>query len=291
MVLSYPEFFLIYAMTLVLATVVGLLLLVGWKERSAKKILQSARSNVVYLAILAAFPLLIEFQGVLGGGLSGSGEMADEVRNTSWVFDLGGGMVKIIQSWLNYGILTDFFIIVYAWLFYLLIYFAPILLLAKDDRHTMSAYAIAFTVTYCILALFYTLFPVSVSSSFPNTGVVPILYANTYWGRMVTSIDPLNNDFPSGHVSLTATAFLIFMTAGVTYRRFSYFLGAVLAATVLAVICLGIHWPADVLAGFLVAVFAAVAARNRRIQTIVDGWVRAISIRILGPDAEESRPK
>lgn len=291
MVLSYPEFFVIYASSLVLATVIGLLVLVGWKDIWLRKILQSARYNAVYLAILAALPLLIELHGFLEGGPSGPGETANEVRYTSWVFDLGGGIVKIVQSWLNYGIVTDFFIIIYAWLFYFLIYFAPVLLLARDDRLTLRKYAIAFIITYCILTLFYTLFPVSVSSSYTETGVVPILYVNTYWGRMVTNIDPLNNDFPSGHVSLSVTAFLIFATAGTTYRRFSYFLGAAMVATVVAVLCLGIHWPADVLAGFLVGIFAAVAARNDRIQMTVDRWVRAVSDRIFKPEEEGSRPE
>ena len=54
MVLSYPEFFVIYASSLVLATVIGLLVLVGWKDIWLRKILQSARYNAVYLAILAA---------------------------------------------------------------------------------------------------------------------------------------------------------------------------------------------------------------------------------------------
>jgi membrane-associated phospholipid phosphatase len=290
MVLSYPEFFVIYASSLVLATVIGLLVLVGWKDIWLRKILQSARYNAVYLAILAALPLLIELHGFLEGGPSGPGETANEVRYTSWVFDLGGDIVKIVQSWLNYGIVTDFFIIIYAWLFYFLIYFAPVLLLARDDRLTLRKYAIAFIITYCILTLFYTLFPVSVSSSYTETGVVPILYVNTYWGRMVTSIDPLNNDFPSGHVSLSVTAFLIFATAGTTYRRFSYFLGAATVATVVAVLCLGIHWPADVLAGFLVGIFAAMAARNERIQMTMDRWVRAVSDRIFKPE-EGSRPE
>ena len=291
MVLSYPEFFVFYASSLVLGTIIGLLVLVGWEDIWLRKILRSARYNAMYLVILTAFPLLIELHGFLGGGPSGSGEMAREVRYTSWVYDFGGGIVKVVQSWLNYGIVTDFFIIIYAWLFYFLIYFAPILMLARDDRLTLRKYAVAFIITYCVLTLSYALFPVSVSSSFPETGVVPILYVNTYWGRMVTSIDPLNNDFPSGHISLSVTAFLIFATAGATYRRFSYFLGAVTVATVIAVLYLGIHWPADVFAGFLVGIFAVVAARNERIQTTIDGWVRAISDRILELSEEESRPK
>lgn len=291
MVLPYAVFFAIYVCTLALATVIGLLVLIGWEDLWLRKIMNAARHNAISIAILAALPILIEFHGFVIGSSFGSGEMAQEVRNTRLVFDLGGGVVKILQSWLNYGIVTDFLIIVYAWLFYFLIYFSPVLLLARDDRPTLRNYTIAFIVAYCVLALFYELFPVSVSSSFPETDVVPILYVNTYWGRMVTSIDPLNNDFPSGHVCLSVTALLIFATAGVAYRRFTYFLGAVTVATVVAVLSLGIHWPADVLAGFVVAIFAVIVARNEKVQRIMDRWMRLISDKLMKPADEQTKPQ
>lgn len=283
MALTYTEFFAIYLASLALATVIGLLVLVGWKDIWLQKAMSSLRYNAVYVAILAAFPLIIEFHDVLFGRPSGAGELAREVRYTNWIFDLSGGVVQILQSWLNYGILTDFFIIIYAWLFYFLIYFSPVLLIVRDDRLTLRTYAIAFIIAYLVLAVFYAFFPVSVTSSYSGTGVVPILYVNSYWGRMITNIDPLNNDFPSGHVSLSVTALLVFATSGIVYRKFAYFLAATTVATVLAVLYLGIHWPADVFAGFLVGIFAVVAARSDKIQMTMDRWVRALSDRIFKP--------
>ncbi len=290
MALTYGEFFAIYVASLVLATLIGLLVLVGWKDIWLEKMVRSLRYNAVYIGILAAFPLIIEFHDVLLGRPSGAGELAKEVRYTNWIFDLSGGVVQILQSWLNYGILTDFFIIIYAWLFYFLIYFSPVLLLVKDDRLTLRTYAIAFIITYVILALFYAFFPVSVTSSYSGTGVVPILYVNSYWGRMITNIDPLNNDFPSGHVSLSMTALLVFATSGLAYRKFAYFLAATTVATVIAVLYLGIHWPADVFAGFLVGIFAVVAARSDKVQMTIDRWIRALSDRILTPQHEPAKP-
>ncbi len=283
MALTYTEFYMIYIASLVLATAIGLLVLVGWKDMLLQKTMRSLRYNAVYIAILVALPLIIEFHDVLLGRPSGSAELAREVRYTNWIFDLSGGVVQILQSWLNYGILTDFFIIIYAWLFYFLIYFAPVLLLVRDDRLTLRTYAIAFIITYLILALFYTFFPVSVTSSYSGTGVVPILYVNSYWGRMITNIDPLNNDFPSGHVSLSVTALLVFAMAGVAYRKFTYFLAATTVAIVLAVLYLGIHWPADVFAGVLVGMFSVVAARSDKVQLTIDRWVRALSDKIIKP--------
>jgi membrane-associated phospholipid phosphatase len=98
---------------------------------------------------------------------------------------------------------------------------------------------------------------------------------------MVTSVDPLNNDFPSGHVSLSTTTFLVFAYAESRYRKFSYFLGGSTIAVIFAVLYLGVHWPADVFAGFLVAVGATVAARSDRVQMTIDRYVRIISRRLF----------
>lgn len=291
MVLSYPEFFVIYACSLALATVIGLLLLVGWDNLWLRRMLHSAKENWVYLVILSAMPLLIELQGALGGGHVLPNEQSLEVRYTGWMYDLGGGSIKVLQSWTNYGLVTDIFIVVYAWLFYFLLYFAPVLLIARGDSVTLRRYSVAFVVTYVILASFYAFFPVSVSPSYPGAGVVPILYVNSYWGRMVTSIDPLNNDFPSGHISLTMTAFLIFATAGPSYRRFAVFLGGVTATTAIAVLSLGIHWPADVVAGFLVGVFAVVFASNEKVQKVTGRWVERLTKRVRGTREGEPSPR
>jgi membrane-associated phospholipid phosphatase len=69
----------------------------------------------------------------------------------------------------------------------------------------------------------------------------------------------------------------VFVYAGTQYRRFSYFLGGATVAIVFAVLYLGIHWPADVFAGFVVAVAATVAARSDKVQMTVDRYVRRAS--------------
>lgn len=291
MVLSYPAFFTVYSITLLVATFFALLILIGWKDMNIKKALRSVRYNAIYIVILIVFPMFIQMQDIVERHFSGPGEMAREITYTNWVFSLSGGVIRILQDRLNYQILTDFFIIMYAWVFAFLTYFAPILLLSRDDRQGVRKYSIAIMLNYLILTPFYALFPVSVSSSYPDSGMIPALYADTYWGRMVTSVDPLNNDFPSGHVSLTVTTFLVFATAGLAYRKFSYFLGVAAVSIVFAVLYLGIHWPADVFAGFLVAIAATVAARSDKIQMTIDRWVRRVSQRLMGPEPEETKSK
>ncbi|MGQ9587903.1 MAG: phosphatase PAP2 family protein [Thermoplasmata archaeon] len=287
MVLSYPVFFTLYSISMVVGVFAGLLLTVGWKDMYWRKALISAKYNAVYLVLLTVLPLFIQGQDLLERHLAGPDDSTREVVYTNWIFKLSGGAIRVIQDRLDYRLMTDFFILVYAWLFTYLLYFAPILLLAKDDRANLRKYAIAMVFNYVILIPFYLLFPVSVSGSYPESGITPLLYVDTYWGKMVTSVDPLNNNFPSGHVSLAVTTLLVFATERDRYRRFYHFLIAATICIAFSVLYLGIHWPADVFAGCLVAVAATVASRSEKIQMAVDRYVRALSQRLFREEETE----
>jgi membrane-associated phospholipid phosphatase len=291
MALSYSVFFALYTVTMVVAVFAGLLILVGWKDMYWRKALLSVRYNAVYVILIAAFPLLVQAQDILEKQLDDEGSKT--IIYTNWIFSLAGGAIRVVQDWLNYAVLKDFFIIAYAWGFAFITYFAPIILLVKDDRATLRHYAIAMMFNYIVLIPFYLAFPVTVTGSHPDSGMTPLLYASTSWGRMVTSVDPLDNDFPSGHVSLSVTTFLIFAYAGIGYRRLSYFLAGATVAIVFSVLYLGVHWPADVFAGFLLAVGATVAARSDRIQMTIDRYVRIISRKLFRekPEGSSSSPQ
>lgn len=278
MALSYSVFFTLYAVSMVVAIFVGLLIFVGWKDMFWRRALKALRYNAVYVILIAAFPLLVQAQDILERQFE---DGSRTVVYTNWIFSLAGGAIRVLQDRLNYAVLTDFFIVTYAWVFAFITYFAPIILLVKDDRATLRQYAIAMVFNYIVLTPFYLIFPVSVSGSHPGSDMTPLLYATTSWGKMVTSVDPLDNDFPSGHVSLTVTTFLVFAYAGIQYRRLSYFLGAATVGIAFSVLYLGVHWPADVFAGFLLAVGATVAARSDRIQMTFDRYVRIISRKLF----------
>ncbi len=274
MVLSYPLFFTVYAATIVIGTVASLLLVVGWKDIWIKKTIASLKYNFLYVVLLIALPMFI-LQSKLAINPT------SQIFYTNWIFQLSGEAIRILQDRLNYQLFQDLFIVVYVWVFTFIIYFSPILLLVKDDRATLRRYAIAMMLNYLILIPFYVLFPVAVSGSTPESGMRPILYVDPNWGRMVTSVDPLDNDFPSGHVSLVLATLLVFYLAGVQYKRYYYFLVAALLGISFAVLYLGIHWPPDVFAGFAIGVATAVASGSPRIQLTLDRYVRMISERIL----------
>jgi membrane-associated phospholipid phosphatase len=287
MALSYSVFFILYSVTMVVGIFASLLINIGWKDISWRKALASLRYNAIYIILIAVFPLFIQGQDLLEAHFTDAGDTTREVVYTNWIFSLAGGSIVVLQDRLDYRILKDFFMIIYAWLFTFLIYFAPVLLLARDDRVNLRRYAIAMMLNYVVLVPFYALFPVTVSGSHPASGVTPELYLDTHWGKMCTSVDPLNNDFPSGHTSLAVTTLLIFWFGGATYKKFARFLAWATGAIIFAVLYLGVHWPADVLAGFFLAVFAYTLSGTEKIQMTIDRYVRGLTQRILGPEKHE----
>jgi len=275
MAISYPLFFAIYLVTIIVGMFAALLVLVGWKDIWLRKALASAKYNIVYLIILAGLPSLIQLFDVLA--IKGLIPAGSGVNYTNWIFQLSGEALAIIQDRLNYGLLVDFSIVVYVWVFTFITYFCPVLLLVKDDRATIRRYAVAMLLNYLILIPFYAFFPVSVTGSTPEAGMRPMLYVSTNWGKLVTSVDPLNNNFPSGHVSLMVATFLVFYFAGGSYKKFYYFLAASTVAITFSVLYLGVHWPPDVFAGFVIGVATAVASGSPRIQLTIDRYVRILT--------------
>lgn len=287
MALSYSAFLAAFFISLFAAVVAGILVTVKWRNLFVMKALLSFRYNVLYVLLMMLFPLVVKVIEYLQGRISDPTSRFDEVVYTNWMFNISGGAIRVLQDRLNSRLLTDIFIIVYVWLFAYIMAFPSMLLFAKDDRLLMRRYAIAMLLNGLILTPFYALFPVSVTGSHPESGMTPLLYISVDWGRMVVSVDPLDNDFPSGHVSLSVTTFLVFMLAGFEYRRIAYFFGGATAAIVFSVLYLGIHWPPDVLAGFFVGVAATVMSGMERVQMTIDRYVRLASEKLLGIRPDE----
>ena len=277
MPLSYETFFALYIASMIVGIFIGLLVFVGWKDLFWRKALESARYNALYVALVIGMPLLMLIEHIFRD----PGESTREVIYTNWIFSISGNAIRILQDRLDYQLVVDFFILVYVWVFTYIVYFTPLLLLAKDDRATLRRYAIALMFNYVVLLPFYIFFPVSVTGFYADSGVTPLLYINTNWGRMVTSVDPLNNDFPSAHVSLMVTSLLVLIAAGTEYRRFNYVLAAATVGITFSVLYLGVHWIADVFGGFLLAVGAVLFSGSERIQMAFDRAVRKATKRLL----------
>jgi membrane-associated phospholipid phosphatase len=287
MPLSYPLFIAAYALSMVVGIFVGLLFFIGWKDLWWRKALASARFNIAYVLLLVALPLTT----LVENAIRDPEEATNEVVYTNWIFSISGNAIRTLQDRLDYQIVVDVSVVVYVWLFTFILYFTPILLLCLDDRLTIRRYSVAMLFNYLVLVPFYILFPVTVTGFYAESGLTPLLYINTNWGRVVTSVDPLNNDFPSGHVSIVLTTLLVLMSAGWDRRGYVYFLAASVIGVVFVVLYLGVHWLADVFGGLVLAVGATMLASNEKVQMTVDRYVRKLSERLVGDDGESESPE
>jgi membrane-associated phospholipid phosphatase len=254
----------------------ALAVVVGWRNLSLSRFVASVRFNILYIVIIGGAPLLL----LLEHAFVSPSQDSKEIIYTNWLFSAGGGAIRILQDRLDYQVVADFSILIYVWVYTFILYFTPILILMIDDRATFRRYAIAMLFNYVVLLPFYIFFPVTVTGFYADSGVTPLLYIDTNWGRMVTSVDPLNNDFPSAHISLVVTALLILVSAGVDYRRYYYFVACGAIGITFSVLYLGVHWLADVFAGFVLAIGAYVVSGNGRVQMTFDRYVRRLSERI-----------
>jgi membrane-associated phospholipid phosphatase len=278
MPLSYPFFIVAYALSMIAGIFAGLLLFVGWKDLWWRKALASAKYNIGYVLLLAVLPLTT----LVENAIRNPEEATEEVIYTNWIFSISGNAIRVLQDRLDYQILVDVSIVVYVWIFTFILYFTPILLLCLDDRVTIRRYSVAMLFNYVVLIPFYLFFPVTVTGFYADSGLTPLLYINTNWGRVVTSVDPLNNDFPSGHVSIVLTTMLVLASAGWDRRGYVYFLAASVAGIVFAVLYLGVHWLADVFAGLVLAVGATMLASNEKVLMAVDRYARRLSEKLVG---------
>jgi membrane-associated phospholipid phosphatase len=277
---SYPVFVALYAASIVVGLVLGLLVTVGWKDLDWRKALASARFNALYVVLVVGLPIIALAENLIGN----PEEATKEIVYTNWIFSMGGDAVRLIQDRLDYQVVADFFIVVYVWVFSYIVYFTPLLVLAKGDDATFRRYAIAIMFNFAVLLPFYVFFPVTVTGFYAESGVTPLLYIDTNWGRMVTGVDPLNNDFPSGHVSLVLTPLLVLGSAREDYRVYYRFLVAACIGIVFAVLYLGVHWLADVFGGFALGIGAYLISGNERVQMTVDRYFRAATVRLLGEE-------
>jgi membrane-associated phospholipid phosphatase len=276
----------LYVASMAIGIFIGLLWIIGWKELSWRKALDSAIQNAPYVVLIVGMPLIMLAENILR-----SSEASKEIIYTDWIFSISGNWIRIVQDRLDYQLLTDFFILVYVWVFTYILYFTPLLILARDDRKTLRRYTLAIMFNYVFLLPFYLFFPVSVTGFYPDAGVTPLLYIDTNWGRAVTGVDPLDNDFPSAHVSLVVTTLIVMSAAGLNYRRFCYFIAVATAGIVFAVLYLGVHWVADVMGGFILAFFAVLISSNDRLEAVFSRKLDRISDKALKKAGTSSHSK
>jgi len=251
MALSFSVFLVLYNLSIVLAVGAGTIIFVRFREKTLAGVLASARKNLSTIAILVVIPVFVLTEKWFAPAYA-------NLDYTPLIYSFFGEIPAEVQGALLNPILTAFMEFVYVYGFTFIIYFTPYLLLVNADDVRLKKYAAIIVLNYMVLVPFYILFPVY-TPAYSNTltSVSPLLYDNQYFGRMVTGIDPLDNCFPSGHISLILSTLLVIWRAKKedteTYGRYAYFVLASFLLIALSVLYLGIHWPADIVGGTALA--------------------------------------
>ncbi|NIA12092.1 MAG: phosphatase PAP2 family protein [Nitrospiraceae bacterium] len=165
---------------------------------------------------------------------------------------------------------------VYLVLFSSVIAFTFVVLAYTEQMTALKKFTLVFILDYLIAFPFYLLFPVSVTG-YTLPDVQPLLYKlNPVIYAGITTVDPLDNCFPSLHTALVFSALLIICTTNL--RRYKIFLTFVVPAVIYATLYLGIHWITDIIAGVILSLFTLHIA-NRYCERIMN-YANAAAVRI-----------
>ncbi|MHC1575117.1 MAG: phosphatase PAP2 family protein [Candidatus Methanogasteraceae archaeon] len=178
---------------------------------------------------------------------------------THYIESIEGGLVSGIQQYAN-PTLTYMMTFVYLVLFSSVMIFTFLLFAYTEQMTALKQFSFVFIANYLIAFPFYLLFPVQVTG-YALSNVQPLMYELhplIYEG--ITTVDPLDNCFPSLHATLVFSALLVVRTTNLDrYRRF---LTIAFPTIVFATLYLGVHWITDIVAGMMLSLFTFQIARH-----------------------------
>ena len=178
---------------------------------------------------------------------------------TPWVYSVEGDLVEVIQTTMWHPVLTQYFVFTYTVLYGFLFYAFVVLYIKDDNEEMVKTLVMCHILTYLFAIPFYLLFPVN------EVWTTNIIYSDYQYGHVIgglhagqpgtevisTTINSINNCFPSLHVSISLTVFFILATK--RQKLYATIAFPISLSVVISTIYLGVHWVIDVLAGYALA--------------------------------------
>lgn len=261
--MTYITFILILAISLICGLAIGLYAFADFRNLPMKTIMRGINNNWKYVLALALILLAVYIENITNEAVTTFG--INDYTHLIYQLSFNGAVVWAVQSGLRSNFLDWTFIFIYLYSYIFLLLFTPLMYMVRDDKKRIREYTIAFAINYAVLIPFYIFFAVRTPGYFALSPAQPILYSQPNLIKFISAFDPLDNCFPSGHVSGPVTIFLLLLPQrrNKPYRLFTYF---ILAASILigiSVLYLGIHWFIDIIFGILLAIFAVWLVRSK----------------------------
>ncbi|MCD6476704.1 MAG: phosphatase PAP2 family protein [Candidatus Aenigmarchaeota archaeon] len=258
---SYNIFILVFGTIMAVLIIGGVYYFLGKKYFNKKTIIKGFRENWKYIAILVSILLLICLENAVHPYTT---KFTKDYTYLISSLSNNGKLNILLQNILPkiFGIYP--FSWVYMYLYTFLLFFTPFMLILKNDKKMIKLYTIAIVINYIILIPFYVFFPVDTPGLYLTNMIKPLLYSNINYKSIIETVDPLDNCFPSGHISVPFTIVLLFLWFD-SKRRYKEYMHFSLIAAILITIStlyLGVHWSIDVCAGLLLAALSVLLTKK-----------------------------
>ena len=271
--MTYTTFILILAISLICGLAIGLYAFADLRKLPMKTIIRGIKNNWKYVLVLILILLAVYIENITNEAITALG--VNDYTHLIYQLSFNGAVVWAVQNGLRSNFLDWTFIFIYLYSYIFLLLFTPLMYMVRDDRKRMREYTLAFAINYAVLIPFYIFFAVRTPGYFALSPAQPILYSQPNLIKFISAFDPLDNCFPSGHVSGPVTIFLLLLPLrkNKMYKLFAYFILAMCILIGLSVLYLGIHWFIDIIFGILLAIFAVWLVRSKRFMR----WFNKIS--------------
>lgn len=150
--------------------------------------------------------------------------------------------------------LTAYFSFAYIYLYAFLLVFPFVAYFALRDPRPLRRTIVAYGVNYVVGVGFYILFIAYGPRNFIVESAEGLLYTQySQYQFVTTAVNDQTNVFPSLHASMAVTAALLAWTTRDEYPLWVPLSWTLAVSVVVSTMYLGIHWAADVIAGFALA--------------------------------------
>lgn len=270
-----------YFPAVLLLTAIGFYVFDKEKRFGPKNAIKGVIECRGYLAVMALVFLAIKAENILQDMNVWPNDYTHLIYNIE-----GNGIIVWLQGLTQHPAFLHPVSIFYVLFFMWLILFSATFFITTRRKKLVRRLVYSIALNYAILVPLYLFFNVSVSCYYPeNTAVQPLLYQNDMYHGIVLLVDRLNDNFPSGHISVSVSiTLLLFLKTKM--RDFAWFALMTTIATGFVILYLGIHWITDIAFGVLLGYWAYWAGGYPPIAKRLDKMVVWFEDKIPAPDID-----